>query len=83
MTFDKVADTWKLGPNLIPSYPAYDYKADDVSSSLVSTLKGPTQRALHTFDVDTSPPRVDWFRLPHYYPGKENVPCVELSSALE
>ena len=83
MKYDSVAKTWKLGPNLIPSYPTFEYSGYDVSAPLAPTLKGPTQRALMAFDVDTSDPRVDWFRLPHYYPGKENVPCVDLSSALE
>ena len=61
----------------------YKYQADDVSSSLAQTLRGPTQRALLTYDVDSDVPKVDWFRLPYYYPGKWNVHCVDLSSALE
>ena len=83
MTWDPVSRAWKLGPNLIPSYPTYEYQAEDVSSSLAQTLRGPTQRALLTYDVDSVAPKVDWFRLPYYYPGKLNIHCVDLSSALE
>ena len=82
MKQDPKTQKWSLGPNLIPSYPSFEYKGHDITSAVMG-LKGPTQRALLTYDVDTSSPRVDWFRLPNYYPGVENVPCVDLTSALE
>ena len=88
MTYDPVAKEWKIGPNLVPSYPTYEYQADDVSSSLAQTypLRGPTQRALLTYDVDKDFPKVDWFRTPAYYDYLRDdlqVPTVDLSSALE
>ena len=82
MKQDPVTEKWSLGPNLIPSYPSFEYTGHDLTSA-VTGIKGSTQRALMAFDVDSSTPRVDWFRLPKYNPGKENVPCVDLSSALE
>ena len=81
MKQDPTTQKWSLGPNLIPSYPSFNYTGHDTT---VTGLKGPTQRALVTRDVDSEEePYVDWFRTLYYYPGKENVPCVELSSALE
>ena len=83
MKQDPKTETWSLGPNLIPSYPKFEYTGHDITSAITAPLKGPTQRALVTSDVDKTDPIVDWFRLPNYFPGKENVPCVDLSSALE
>ena len=82
MKQDPKTQKWSIGPNLIPSYPLFNYTGHDITSA-VTGLKGPTRRALVTPDVDTSTPKVDWFRLPVYDPGKLKVPCVELSSALE
>ena len=82
MKQDPKTKAWSIGPNLIPSYPKFNYTGHDITSAL-SVLKGPTRRALATRDVDTTDPYVDWFRLPKYYPNVEDVPCVELSSALE
>ena len=82
MKQDPKTEKWSLGPNLIPSYPKFNYTGHDIASAL-SVLKGPTRRALVTRDVDSTDPYVDWFRLLKYDPGKLNVPCVELSSALE
>ena len=82
MKQDPTTKTWSLGPNLIPSYPLFNYTGHDITSA-VTGLKGPTRRALVTLDVDNTAPEVDWFRLPDFYPGVEDVPCVELSSALE
>ena len=83
MKQDPKTQKWSLGPNLIPSYPSFEYTGHDFTSAVTAPLKGPTQRALVTFDVDYSEPRVDWFRFPVYDPAKEKVPCVDLSSALE
>ena len=85
MTQDPITNKWSVGPNLVPSYPMYEYQAEDVSSSLAQThpLQGPTQRALLTYDVDCQDPKVDWFRILDYYPGVYDVPAVDLSSALE
>ena len=82
MKQDPKTEKWSVGPNLIPSYPLFNYTGHDITSA-VTGLKGPTQRALATRDVDSVDPKVDWFRLPVYDPGNLKVPCVELSSALE
>ena len=82
MKQDPKTKAWSIGPNLIPSYPLFNYTGHDITSA-VTGLKGPTRRALVTLDVDNTAPEVDWFRLPDFYPGVEDVPCVELSSALE
>ena len=82
MKQDPVTQKWSIGPNMFASYPLFNYTGYDITSA-VTGLKGPTRRALATRDVDTEVPLVDWFRLPHFDPGKDNVPCVELSSALE
>ena len=82
MKQDPKTKQWSLGPNLIPSYPKFEYTGHDITSA-VTGLQGPTRRALTTRDVDSAEPYVDWFRLPHYYPGVEDVHCVELSAALE
>ena len=83
MKQDPTTKAWSLGPNLIPSYPLFNYTGHDITSAITAPIKGPTRRALVTLDVDNTAPEVDWFRLPHFYPGVENIPCVELSSALE
>ena len=83
MKQDPKTKAWSLGPNLIPSYPLFNYTGHDITSAVTAPIKGPTRRALVTLDVDNTAPEVDWFRLPHFYPGVENIPCVELSSALE
>ena len=82
MKGDPKTGKWSLGPNLIPSYPLFNYTGHDITSA-VTGLKGPTRRALVTRDVDTSDPYVDWFRTLRYDPRGESVYCVELSSALE
>ena len=82
MKQDPKTQKWSIGPNLIPSYPLFNYTGHDITSA-VTGLKGPTRRALATMDVDTSTPRVDWFRILTYDPRIEKVPCVELSSSLE
>ena len=74
---------WSLGPNLIPSYPLFNYTGHDITSAVTTPLTGPTRRALVTRDVDTSDPYVDWFRTLKFHPNVEDIPCVELSSALE
>ena len=83
MKQDPKTETWSIGPNLIPSYPKFEYTGHDITSAVTAPIKGPTQRALVTIDVDKTHPIVDWFRLPNFYPGVEDVPCVDLSSALE
>ena len=83
MKQDPKTQKWSLGPNLIPSYPSFEYTGHDITSAVTAPLKGPTQRALVTFDVDDTDPRVDWFRLPLFDPKTEDVPCVDLSSGLE
>ena len=83
MKQDPKTQKWSLGPNLIPSYPSFEYTGHDITSAVTAPLKGPTQRALVTPDVDTTAPVVDWFRTLLYDPKTEKVPCVELSSALE
>ena len=84
-TYDPVTKKWKLGPSLVPSYPVYQYEADNVSTSLAQTypLRGPTQTALMTYDVDRQAPQVDWFRVLIYDPGRLRIPSVMLSTALE
>ena len=82
MKQDPKTKAWSVGPNLIPSYPLFNYTGHDITSAL-SGLKGPTRRALITRDVDTSDPYVDWFRTLKFQPNVEDIPCVELSSALE
>ena len=82
MKQDPTTKKWSIGPNLIPSYPKFDYTGHDITSA-VTGIKGPTRRAMVTLDVDNTAPEVDWFRLPYFFPGKENVACVDLSSALE
>ena len=69
---------WEVGP-------VYRYEAKDVSSALTNAyhLKGPTQRALMTYDVDRKAPQVDWFRTFEYDPGGLRIPSVMLSTALE
>ena len=83
MKQDPTTKTWSLGPNLIPSYPLFNYTGHDITSAITAPIKGPTRRALVTRDVDSSVPYVDWFRTLYFDPLKENEPCVELSSALE
>ena len=83
MKQDAKTKAWSLGPNLIPSYPLFNYTGHDITSAVTAPIKGPTRRALVTLDVDTSTPKVDWFRIFQYDPVVENIPCVELSSALE
>ena len=83
MKQDPKTNKWSVGPNLIPSYPLFNYTGHDITSAVTAPIKGPTQRALVTLDVDSSKPHVDWFRTLLYDPGTEKVPCVELSSALE
>ena len=83
MKQDPKTKAWSLGPNLIPSYPLFNYTGHDITSAVTAPIKGPTRRALVTLDVDTSTPKVDWFRIFKLFPGTENIPCVELSSALE
>ena len=82
MKQDPTTKAWSIGPNLIPSYPKFEYTGHDISSA-VTGLQGPTRRALVTLDVDTSRPKVDWFRIFLFDPKTERIPCVELSSALE
>ena len=84
MKQDPKTQKWSLGPNLIPSYPLFNYTGHDITSA-VTGLKGPTQRALATRDVDKSEPFVDWFRVVNYAdtPRNINIPCVDLSTALE
>ena len=82
MKQDPTTKAWSIGPNLIPSYPTFEYTGHDITSA-VTGLKGLTQRALVTRDVDSEEPFVDWFRTLHFLPATEKVPCVELSSALE
>ena len=60
MKQDPKTQKWSLGPNLIPSYPLFNYTGHDITSA-VTGLKGPTRRALATRDVDKSEPFVDWF----------------------
>ena len=83
MKQDPTTKAWKIGPNLIPSYPSFEYTGHDIGSTVHPRIKGPTQRALVTLDVDDTDPEVDWFRLPHWHPRVENVHSVELSAALE
>ena len=83
MKQDPTTKKWSLGPNLIPSYPLFNYTGHDVTSAVTAPIKGPTRRALVTLDVDKTPPEVDWFRTLLFHPAVEDVPCVELSSALE
>ena len=83
MKQDPTTKAWSIGPNLIPSYPSFEYTGHDISSSVHPRIKGTTQRALITYDVDTTDPYVDWFRLFPWDPGLENLPSVELSGALE
>ena len=83
MKQDPKTKAWSLGPNLIPSYPLFNYTGHDITSAVTAPLKGPTRRALATLDVDTSTPKVDWFRTLMYHPNVEDIPSVELSSALE
>ena len=83
MKQDPKTEAWSIGPNMIPSYPLFNYTGHDIAPAVTVPLKGPTRRALITRDVDSTDPYVDWFRLPHVFPAKENVHCVELSSALE
>ena len=83
MKQDPKTKAWSLGPNLIPSYPLFNYTGHDIASTVTAPIKGPTRRALVTPDVDTSTPKVDWFRILMYHPNVEDIPSVELSSALE
>ena len=83
MKQDPKTKAWSVGPNLIPSYPKFNYTGHDITSAITAPIKGPTRRALVTRDVDSTDPYVDWFRLLEYDPGNLKVPCVELSSALE
>ena len=83
MKQDPKTKAWSLGPNLIPSYPLFNYTGHDITSAVTAPIKGPTRRALATLDVDTTTPKVDWFRIYRLFPGTDNIPSVELSSALE
>ena len=83
MKQDPKTQKWSIGPNLIPSYPTFEYTGHDITSAVTAPLKGPTQRALVTTNVDTTALVVDWFRTLLYDPKTEKVPCVDLSSALE
>ena len=83
MIQDPTTKAWKLGPNLIPSYPSFEYTGHDISSTVHPRIKGTTQRALITLDVDTTHPVVDWFKLITWHQGVEDVHSVELSAALE
>ena len=84
-TWNATTNKWEVGPNLVPSYPVYRYEAKEVSSALTNAyhLKGPTQRALMTYDVDRTTPQVDWFRVFHFDPRLLNIPSIMLSTALE
>ena len=82
MKQDPTTKKWSIGPNLIPSYPLFNYTGHDITSA-VTGIKGPTRRALITPDVDSAEPIVDWFRTLLFHPAVEDIPCVELSSALE
>ena len=85
MKQDPKTEKWSIGPNLIPSYPLFEYTGHDITSAVTAPLKGPTRRALVTRDIDTTAPYVDWFRTLDYHdtPRNIDVPCVELSAALE
>ena len=83
MKQDLKTKAWSVGPNLIPSYPKFEYTGHDITSAVTAPIKGPTRRVLVTPDVDSSTPKVDWFRTLVYDPGNLKVPCVEFSSALE
>ena len=83
MKQDPTTKTWSIGPNLIPSYPLFNYTGHDITSAVTAPIQGPTRRALVTRDVDKSEPYVDWFRILKLFPGVDNIPSVELSSALE
>ena len=82
MKQDPKTNKWSIGPNLIPSYPLFNYTGHDITSA-VTGIKGPTRRALVTRDVDSTEPYVDWFRTLMFHPNVEDIPSVELSSALE
>ena len=83
MKQDPKTKAWSLGPNLIPSYPLFNYTGHDITSTVTAPIQGPTRRALVTRDVDSTEPYVDWFRTLKFHPGVEDIPSVELSSALE
>ena len=83
MKQDPTTKAWSIGPNLIPSYPSFEYNGHDITASVHPRIKGTTQRALVTLDVDNTPPVVDWFRLLTWHPAVEDIPAMELSAALE
>jgi len=52
-----------LGPNVKADYPTFDEKGGSIRTSVLNTypVKGNTQRAILTRDIDHGDPRVDWF----------------------
>ena len=52
-----------LGNNVRAEFPTYDEKGGAIRASVLATyaVKGNTQQAILTRDVDTGNPRVDWF----------------------
>jgi len=52
-----------LGTNVRAEYATFDEKGGSIRSSVLNTyqVKGNTQRAILTRDVDSSNPKVDWF----------------------
>ena len=54
-----------LGPNVRAEFATIDEQGGAIRSSVLATypVKGNTQRALLTRDVDNSNPRVDWFNI--------------------
>ena len=83
-TYDAVSKKWKLGPNMVPSYPTYEQPPPDVSDALASTLQGPTRFL--------PPPRLkdgryhptwEWFRTYYHDPTNTNVQMIIFSKAVE
>ena len=83
MIQDPTTKAWKIGPNMIASYPTFDYKGHDINSNVHPRIKGTTQRALITRDVDKTDPVVDWYKIITWHEGVEDIRSVELSGALE
>ena len=83
-TYDSVSKKWKLGPNMVPSYPTYEQPPADVSDALASTLQGPTRFL--------PPPRRkngryhptwEWFKVYYHDPTNTNIHSIIFSKAVE
>ena len=63
--WDASSNAYVLGPNAIPIYPSYTENGTYIATAIRNTTNVDTKSRLAemTYDVDTSTPKVDWFRV--------------------